>query len=118
MKLIIQGLPPSPQAKQNGNWRGKANVKKLWGEKTNEAIKQITIPPKPYQKALVHYKLCFGDLKRRDPDNFSYAVTKPSLDSLVRAGILVDDSTDNVTLTYEFSREKPKRFEITITEEK
>jgi len=118
MKLIIQGLPPSLNALNSMHYHAKAKYKREWGQKVTDEIFADMLPKKPYSKALVKFKIFFGDQRRHDPDNAAISVSKPALDALVTAGILEDDSIDNVTLTYEFSREKPRRFEITITEDK
>lgn len=116
MKLIISGLPPSPNA-VSANWRAKSAVKTKWGQAVTNEIFADMLPLQPYSKAHIKFKIFFGDQRRHDPDNAAWSVTKPALDALVTAGILEDDSIDHITLEYEFSREKPRRFEITITGE-
>lgn len=118
MKLIIQGLPPSLNALNSMHYHAKAKYKREWGQKVTDEIFSDMLPLQPYSKALIKFKIFFGDQRRHDPDNINAAVSKPALDALVTAGILEDDSIDNITLAYEYSREKPRRFEITIEEEK
>lgn len=118
MKLIIQGLPPLPNATNSMHWTKKAKLKRDWGQAVTNEIFADMLPLQPYKKAKIHYTIHFGRQGRVDPDNLAFCVTKPSLDALVQAGVLEDDSIDHVTLSYEYTREKPRRFEITITEDK
>ncbi len=52
-------------------------------------------PSVPFDKAVVKISYYFKDKRRHDPDNYS---GKMILDPLVREGVLVDDSFDNIDL--------------------
>ena len=68
----------------------------------------------PIKCAMVEIAYYFKTRTRRDPDNFS---GKFILDPLVREGVLVDDSFDNVVLRLRggYDKQHP-RTEILITE--
>lgn len=54
------------------------------------------VPSEPLSRARVTLLYCFADRRRRDPDNYS---GKMILDGLVRAGVLLDDSFQNIELS-------------------
>lgn len=73
-------------------WNGYANMKRQWGEAIYwQAVREL----KPMHVAHVHYIWIEKD-HRRDPDNFTAGGRKIILDSLVRAGILPDDSMKHI----------------------
>ena len=110
---VIEDVPPS-----NNKFIGRNNIweyqeyKKLW----QKYILMLCLPrpEKPIKRARVIIDYYFKDKRRRDPDNFS---GKMILDGLVRAGILEDDSFNNIELVLkaEVDKEKP-RTEITVKE--
>lgn len=55
-------------------------------------------PKTPIDKAIVTIRYYFPDARRRDPDNYS---GKFLLDGLTKAGIIVDDSFNHITLRLE-----------------
>lgn len=71
-------------------------------------------PPKPFKKATVKLAYKFSDGIRRDPDNYS---GKMILDGLKSAGIIEDDSFNNIVLILcaEF-KTKTKETIIEVTE--
>ena len=70
-------------------------------------------PKKPIAHSVVTLAYCFGDNRRRDPDNYS---GKMILDGLVKAGIIVDDSFDKIDLVLRRVDGADKRTEITVEE--
>lgn len=106
----IPFVPPS-----NNRYIGRQNVweyretKKRW----ELLIKLYCRPPKePLESAAVTLAYCFGDRRRRDPDNYS---GKMILDGLVRAGIIRDDSFGHIDLTLRRLESGPVRTEIIVT---
>lgn len=107
-------MPPSPNATTRKHWTVQSKVKREWGEKVGWLAKAVR-PPKPYKYADIHYIISVGDNRRHDPDNLAFSVAKVANDALT--GIIIeDDSIDNITLSFEFNREKPRGFTIQISE--
>jgi len=115
LDIRVKGLPPSPNAIGRSHWTIQAKNKKEWGEKI-EWLAKVIKPPRPYLRASVHFSICVGDKRRHDPDNLLASVCKPSMDALVRAGVLVDDSIDNIELSFDFTREGERGFNIYVEE--
>lgn len=114
MRIRVDGLPPSPNATTRKHWAYQAKLKRDWGEKIGWLAKAQR-PKKPYKYADIHYTISVGDNRRHDPDNLAFSVCKVANDALV--GIIIeDDSIDNITLSFEFNREKPRGFTIQISE--
>ncbi len=94
MKYILTEIPPS-----NNRFSGRKNVWEYREEKKRwEQLIRLTCrpkPDKPYYKATVKLTYYFKTKGRRDPDNYS---GKFILDGLVRAGIIADDSFNNIRL--------------------
>lgn len=69
---------------------------------------------KPIEKAIVNITYYFPDKRRRDPDNYS---GKFLLDGLTKAGIIKDDSFNNIDLilTGRVDRDNPRTV-ITVNE--
>jgi len=112
--IRVEGLPPSPNATTRKHWTVQAKVKKEWGEKIGWLAKSKRAP-RLLTKAKIHYIISVGDNRRHDPDNLAFSVAKVANDALVGI-ILVDDSIDNIELSFEFNRDKPRGFSIDITE--
>ena len=113
-KIWVDGIPKGPNFMGRKHWSIQSAHKKEWQEKIGWLAK-VKKPKQPFQKARIHFAIKTGDTRKRDPDNLNWAITKPSLDAL--KGIFIeDDSLDNVELSYEYSQEKPKGFEIQIEE--
>lgn len=111
--IRVEGLPPSPNQTTRKHWTYQAKVKKEWGEKVYwlaKAQKPILL-----KKAHIHYKISVGDNRRHDPDNLAFSVAKIANDALVGV-VIEDDSIDNIELSFEFDREKPRGFIIQISE--
>lgn len=106
MKYIIDEIPPSNNRFIGRNERWKYQEVKRYWEKLI-AIKCRPKPNKPIEKATVTLTYYFPDCKRRDPDNYS---GKMVLDGLVKAGIIKDDSFNNINLILKgkYDKENPK----------
>lgn len=59
------------------------------------ALQKVKKPSVPYARAVVKISYYFKSQGRRDPDNYA---GKMILDPLVKEGVLVDDSFDNIEL--------------------
>ena len=116
MIITIPDTPPSNNLYMGNshNFNDYRNQKTRWHWLIKAALTKVKKPKEPYQKALVEITYYFKKRGRRDPDNFS---GKFLLDPLVREGVLIDDSFDNVELRLkgDFDKENP-RTEIKITE--
>lgn len=64
------------------------------------------------QRAHLHYTISVGDNRVHDDDNI-VASLKPVRDGL-KGVLIVDDSIDHITVSYEFNRQKPRGFTIRI----
>lgn len=97
----LPGIPPSNnQYIGRTNYREYQRVKKEWAEHVALCCRLAACgcPSQPLRRAVVTLTYHFPDKRRRDPDNFS---GKMLLDGLVHAGILADDSFDNIDLRLE-----------------
>jgi Holliday junction resolvase RusA-like endonuclease len=117
MKLTIPEIPPS-----NNKYMGRGGVngqafayqeeKQRWAWLVRAAVKRK--PDKPLNKAQVDITYFFPDRHRRDPDNYS---GKFILDGLTKAGVIADDSFNNIKLGLSggYDKDNP-RVEVTISE--
>lgn len=109
---IIPAVPPS-----NNEYIGRDNrwkyqqIKKKWALLV--AARCRPRPPQPLERSAVTLVYCFGDNRRRDPDNYS---GKMILDGLVMAGIILDDSFERIDLTLRRVYRGAKRTEIIVEE--
>ncbi len=109
---IIPRVPPS-----NNQFIGRTNFreyqaqKKTWAMLVKSYCKPV--PEKPVKHSVVTLAYCFGDNRRRDPDNYS---GKMILDGLVKAGIIEDDSFGKIDLVLRRVDGADKRTEITVEE--
>lgn len=111
-RYTIPSVPPS-----NNEYIGRDNrwkyqeIKKEWALLV--AVYCRPRPPAPLEHASVTLVYCFGDNRRRDPDNYS---GKMILDGLVKAGIIRDDSFERIDLTLRRVYDGAKRTEIIVEE--
>ena len=108
-RYTIPSIPPS-----NNEYIGRDNRWKY------QEIKKLLIaahcrpkPPKPIDRSVVSLVYCFGDNRRRDPDNYS---GKMILDGMVKAGIILDDSFERIDLILRRIYDGPRRTEIIVEE--
>ncbi len=118
MKLIINDIPPS-----NNKFMGKGSVnkqrfeyqdiKKQWAMLVRLAVGRDK-PKQAIEKAIVTITYYFPNRIRRDPDNYAGKFIN---DGLVKAGVLEDDSFNNIHLVLkgDYDKENP-RTEIEIKE--
>lgn len=117
IKIVIPAIPPS-----NNKYMGRGSKyvqqvqyqseKQQWAWYIRSFAKY---QGKPIEKAVVKITYYFKDKRRRDPDNYA---GKFILDGLVDAGILVDDSFNNIELVLRGKWDKKKpRTEIEIKEQ-
>ncbi len=110
-KYIIKAIPPSNNQfiGRNARWKYQ-DIKKQWSDVINIVCRPK--PAQPLKKAVVTLTYYFKDKRRRDPDNYS---GKMILDGLVKAGILQDDSFNNIDLVLQGNYDKDNpRTEIEI----
>lgn len=112
--FVIDGLPKSPNATSHAHWTVKSKEKREWTELVGWTAKSVKTKYCPYDKAHILFRIYVGDNRRHDPDNLMWAVSKPTLDG-IQDILIEDDSIDNVTLEYEFYRDKPRRFEVFVS---
>ncbi|MBQ5852213.1 MAG: RusA family crossover junction endodeoxyribonuclease [Lachnospiraceae bacterium] len=91
----ISGVPSSLNkfAGRMNSWEYR-NEKKEWERRVYMAC--MPRPKEPVKKAIVKISYYFPTGHRHDPDNYA---GKMILDGLVKAGILEDDSFNNIELT-------------------
>ena len=93
MRFIIPEIPPSLNqfAGRENEWAYR-KAKAYWMELCCAYCRPK--PVKPLERARVTLEYHFPDRRRRDPDNY----IKLIMDGLVKAGVIQDDSFDNVEL--------------------
>lgn len=109
--LHFDSFPPSPNTRRHYIVVAKDNRK--WKEEAGWQAK-VKHQGAPFKRASLHYHFATGDKRRMDADNL-IASTKPITDGL-KGIVLVDDDIDSIAVTYTFSRDKPRRITLTITE--
>jgi len=115
MRITIPGLPPrdaSPNARVH--YMKLANVKRNMKDVMIASVLEMPSmdrPGEPLEKAHLTITFRASDKRRRDIDNLLSA-SKAYVDGLVAAGVIVDDSSDN--LSYSLYYEKDKEHAATI----
>lgn len=110
MEYIIQDVPPSNNKYMGGGGRGRnfqyQKEKKRWARKIKRAVGDNK-PDTPYETSIVTLTYYFKTRHRRDPDNYS---GKFLLDGLVEAGVIEDDSFNNIDLIIvgKYDKENPR----------
>ena len=112
-RYIIPEIPPSLNrfAGRRNEWEYR-KLKQAW----KRLIRSSCTPkPKvPIPKAVVTLTYYFGSRRRHDPDNYA---GKMILDGLTGAGIIADDSFENIDLQIRGRYDKSNpRTEITVEE--
>lgn len=110
IRIVILDIPPSNNKFMGRGTRYTQSVqyqeeKQKWEWLVRAALGRRHIDP--IEKAKVTLTYYFGDKRRRDPDNYS---GKFLLDGLVKAGVLADDSFNNIDLILQgkLDRENPR----------
>lgn len=119
-KYIVDEIPPSNNKYIGRNARWQYNDEKArWESLIYYAFRQqtkdiYTACLLPLKKSRIEITYFFKDKRRRDPDNYS---GKFILDGLRKAGVIVDDSFNNIELVLKADVDsKRPRTEIVITE--
>lgn len=115
-KVILIRLPVIPpsfnRVAGRNEWEYREQKKRI-----TEHVRLLALqyrPKSPFDKAKVTIRYYFPDARRRDPDNYS---GKFLLDGLTKAGIIVDDSFQHITLKLEAEIDKKNpRTELWIKE--
>lgn len=101
--LTYDEVPPSSNRNSGVGGRGHpqsiAQTKRRWQEIFGWLLLQARVP-KNLKRVEVDAELQFKDKRRRDSDNFYFAIAKPLGDALVKGGWLSDDTSD----LYAFNR--------------
>lgn len=105
-RYVIPNIPPS-----NNKFIGR-EVRYQYQAAKKEWARLVMLfctpkPTRPIDKSIVKLTYFFKDRRRRDPDNYS---GKMLLDGLVRAGVITDDSFDNIHLIISgnYDKENPR----------
>ena len=115
MRITIPGLPPrdaSPNARVH--YMKLANVKRNQKDLMIASVLELMPmdrPNEPWEKAHLTITFRASDKRRRYIDNLLSA-SKAYVDGLVAAGVIIDDSSDN--LSYSLYYEKSKEHAATI----
>jgi len=112
ISLHFDGLPPTPNSKFKKHWSENAAETKDWRELayiTGIQAKARVIG----SMALLHFHVSYGDNRRHDLDG-ALASFKATIDGLVDAEVLEDDSMDYMIPIITADRETPRRFTINI----
>lgn len=103
--MFYDEVPPSSNTNSGvggrGHWQGVAKTKLKW-EGIFQYMLMAAKVPRPLPSVTVFAELQFRDKRRRDSDNYYFAISKPLGDALVKGGWLVDDNPDY----YAFNRVK------------
>lgn len=120
LNLIIFRIPPSANDFMGtGNTKQKnyvyQRIKKEWCELVFYTSRQMGWKKdfEPYKKASVEIKYFFPDNVKRDPDNYAGKFIN---DGLVTAGIIINDTFENIDLRIRLGGYncKPERTEISV----
>ena len=109
MRIVIPGLPPrdaSPNARVH--YMKLANVKRNMKDVMIGSVLEMPSmdrPNEPWEKAHLTITFRASDKRRRDLDNLLSA-SKAYVDGLVAAGIVVDDSSDNLSFSLYYEKVK------------
>jgi hypothetical protein len=114
LEVWLDGLPSNPNVTRGAHWSKLYSEQQEW-KRTAWLLARSAYHGKPLDRAHVHYFIFVGDQRAHDADNL-IASLKPVQDGL-KGVVLLDDSIDNIEVTYTFSREKPRGVRIVVTSE-
>ena len=109
MRITIPGLPPrdaSPNARVH--YMKLANVKRNMKDVMIASVLEMPSmdrPVEPMEKAHLTITFKASDKRRRDIDNLLSA-SKAYIDGLVAAGVIVDDSSENLSFSLYYEKDK------------
>lgn len=92
--LRVNELPPTLNKLNNIHYMQRAKMKEHWCSLVAHACRDYNI--QPIERASITLELYFPDKRRRDLDNYGGLGFKFAIDGLVSAGILTDDSVNEV----------------------
>jgi crossover junction endodeoxyribonuclease RusA len=113
MQIVIPGRThPSLNEWVHWHWAKKAQEKESWIEEIGWLAKQEKIAGLELQNARVEIRYYFPTKHRKDADNYT---PKFLMDSLVQAGVIVDDNASDVYINWKILYDKDNpRTEIHI----
>jgi crossover junction endodeoxyribonuclease RusA len=91
--IRVNEFPPTLNALNNMHFMVRAKLKEKWETTVSNACR--THDTQPMGKISITLEFFFADKRRRDPDNYAFSA-KFLLDGLVKAGIITDDSFNEV----------------------
>ena len=113
IRIEIDGTPPSLNKWARLHWTKQRKIKTEWAWLVLAAAMQARIGRPKLKEATVHITYLFKTKRRRDHDN---ATPKFLMDALVGAGILQDDRSDWIKLTWDFGSGPKNKTIIVIWE--
>src|SRR5690348_10095518 len=87
--IRVNEFPPTLNELNNMHFMVRAKLKEKWETIVSKACEAHDT--QPMGMVSITLEFCFGDKRRRDPDNYAFSA-KFLFDGLVKAGILTDDS--------------------------
>ena len=115
ISITIGSLPPaefSPNSRVH--WRRRNEARLIAHDEIIALVAEQGWHGPAIDYAQVTVSWGVNDKRRRDTDNF-VGRTKPYIDGLVHAGVLVDDSSRNVIYQFQWHEAKQKETIITVT---
>lgn len=91
--LRVNDFPPTLNELNRMHYMQRAQQKEVWELLVSHACREYGIHP--MHKVSVTFAFYFPDKRRRDPDNYAFSA-KFLMDGLVKAGVLQDDSFEQV----------------------
>jgi crossover junction endodeoxyribonuclease RusA len=104
MRIELGHLPdPDLNPNKRLHWAKLAKAKSIAKELAMGLVLEQGRPAIPYAKAHITVTWVAKDKRRRDIDNL-FSACKPTLDALVQAGLIADDSAFHVSYTLKYER--------------
>jgi len=114
VSISMPRVPKSQNVLLRMHWAKRRKLQEEWIDEVYWTCKgKGLIPKKPFKRARVRIRYYFPTRRRRDKDNYN---PKLILDALRYAGILEDDSVENIDLDWEIRHNKKARTEIEVQE--
>jgi hypothetical protein len=113
--LNIPLVPPSLNTWQTVHWAKRKRIKDEWANAIWALCNESRVPP--MDKVHLSAVLLFATNRKRDADNFESTLKKITQDSLVRIGIIPDDTPECVSwgkITLDIDKTFP-RVALTLT---
>ena len=115
ISITIGSLPPAEYSPNSrAHWTKKRKARVLAYDEVIALVNEQGWHGPAIDPAYVTVSWGVNDKRRRDTDNF-VGRTKPYIDGLVHAGVLVDDSSRNVIYQFQWHEAKQKETIITVT---